>query len=373
MVASALRDRGVTVRAFYLNESPKVPLGSLSQFLAASDGDARRIGRLQQPVVHLNNVYHRLSPLGFRALANWVQETGTRAVWTQHDGNSLAPDALLTTRGRGGYSLPTSPLAALQPHVWDAGRLRSVAKWARWMSQARGRRALAAVCTTVVPCDALRVLLETAGWPGSVRILPNPLDPGQLSSQDSPAFSISRENWVYVGSVTEAKGLPHLLNSGDVQFLNNLVVVGDGPGRVLEQCARSVRQRGLKTRFLGRLSRADSVAAIARSGGVVVPTLGFESSSLVVGIALEKGVSVLASRMLGTASTIGAVPGVALYDSLDPEATRLATCGWKVPDQRAVGEGRHRGSFVPLEEHIDQLLGIYTGAPLAILHRSACG
>ena len=106
---------------------------------------------------------------------------------------------------------------------------------------------------------------------------------------------------IFVGRLSAEKGLPGLLEAMSLMKAGagaKLVIVGDGPLRT--SLERQCKALGLAERveFLGRLPEADTLAEIANSDILVLPSF-MEGLPIVLMEALALGVAVVASRVAG--------------------------------------------------------------------------
>jgi colanic acid/amylovoran biosynthesis glycosyltransferase len=106
---------------------------------------------------------------------------------------------------------------------------------------------------------------------------------------------------IFVGRLSPEKGLAGLLEALSVSKLLSridLIIVGDGP---LADAARSQAERlgiASNVKFLGRLSEQETLAEIASSDSLVLPSF-MEGLPVVLMEALALGVPVIASRVAG--------------------------------------------------------------------------
>jgi glycosyltransferase involved in cell wall biosynthesis len=117
-------------------------------------------------------------------------------------------------------------------------------------------------------------------------IVPNfaedvPDRPGEITQ-------LGQHNWLYVGRLSEEKGILPLLEHWPQN--EGLVVVGDGP---LDEEARRI-SRGKKVTFLGNLSKDRVADQMARARGLIFPSICLENSPLVVAEALGHSLPVIA-------------------------------------------------------------------------------
>ncbi|MGN6113734.1 MAG: glycosyltransferase [Luteimonas sp.] len=243
-------------------------------FLAAQLAVLRRLRRSWQPdAVHA----HWLLPQGFLAvLGAWSQRESTPVVVTSH-GTDL-------------YSLRAPLLAALKRFV--------------------ARRAAA---VTVVSAAMREELRRLDADDAKVGVLPMGAD---LVGRFTPDAAVARsgDELLFVGRITETKGLRHLLDAMPAILAarpsTRLTVVGFGPG--LEARAAQASDLGIadKVRFEGALPQ-DALPALYRRAAMLVapfeeaPSGAREGLGLVMVEATGCGCPVVTTRQPATGDVFG--------------------------------------------------------------------
>ena len=199
------------------------------------------------------------------------------------------------------------------------------------------RMAIARAATTITLTEKLRQrLLDEGRDPRSVVVIPSGVNltlfDGDMSD---PLPSIAHPRIVYVGRLTEHKGLRTLLGALPlVDDAAEAVIVGDGPMRQeLETLARAT---GRHVHFTGFVPHA-AVPAVLRCADVVVLPSVYEELGSVLVEAMAAGAPIVASRVGGIPEALGDGRAGLLVPPEQPEAlaraiddvlsdTALATC-----------------------------------------------
>jgi glycosyltransferase involved in cell wall biosynthesis len=136
-----------------------------------------------------------------------------------------------------------------------------------------------------------RAKLIEGGLPAErIRVKPNFVlpDPGARSGRGEYAM--------FVGRLVESKGLPTLLAAWGRLSNIPLMIVGDGPYR--EQLESELKSQELPSvRYMGRLSRVDTLAAMKDARFLVFPSEWYEGFPVTIAEAFACGVPVICSRL----------------------------------------------------------------------------
>jgi glycosyltransferase involved in cell wall biosynthesis len=339
--ADALRDRGHEVM-FLPGDAhlpPPAPLAYIDS-PRARRLLARELDAFAPEVVHLHNIYHRLSPGILATLARWKRLAGSRrVVMTLHDYHLVCPNAGLRyfRAGAGHVADPDRlrSLAFLLTRRWDhRGRTHSVAKLAQHLWNYRLLRRRRAIDALVAPsrfmADTVASVLGTACPP--VAVIPNPIDPPpaipERTHDAGRPFTL-----LFAGRVEPEKGLPpfiaHLRGVADLR----LEIVGEGSD--LEACRFAAREAGVDLVTPGRLSHADTLARLAQADAAVLPSLVPETDGMIVAEALSVNVPVLVTHLGAPPELVVDSGAGACFNSRDGGSVREAL-------ERIRGETRTR-------------------------------
>jgi len=247
-------------------------------------------------IVHLQNVYHHLSPSVIAA----CRDAGVPVVQTLHDYKFICPN----------YTLFTDGAACERCHVyryWNAVAYKCL-KGSRSSSAAAAlemwvHRALRiyedGVSRFITPSAAMRDIFVRWGKdPEKIVHLPNLVDLSRLP----PRSPDSGSGFLFVGRLEEWKGAHLVVDAAAAAPDLNFEVLGSGPlETVLRERAATLGLSNLK--FRGFLPREEVYAAMRRCRTVLVPSIGHDPFPTV---ALEAGA--LGKPVI--ASAIGGIPEI---------------------------------------------------------------
>ena len=328
--AAALREAGVDVRVVAVtnDEQNARPLHRLRAISTIATGfgisPIRMLDGFEPDVIHVHNLFPYL---GHR----WLQNVEQPVVATMHSYRPLCANGYLYRAGDVCTLCPSGRRwSGVRHGCYRGSRLATVPlAWAGRKGAASDPLVVAARRVLVLSERARSVFAE-AGVPESKlhrdwHFVPDSHDPGYGTDRD--------ERWVFVGRLTEEKGIAPLVDEWPASV--PLLVVGDGPMRSsLEQAAK-----GKDIRFAGRLSRPEVLMAMRESFGLVMPSLWYETISLVYLEALAAGLPVVAFR-----------PNV-VADSVERDGTGLVASWGSLASSLEEG---HRG-FDALRAHCRSL------------------
>jgi glycosyltransferase involved in cell wall biosynthesis len=258
-----------------------------------SSASARRLAtmvdRFAPDVVHVHNVFPLITP----SILPMLRDAGVPTTATIHNyrlicaGGSLyrdgAPchDCVGRVQWRGPvHGCYRSSAAATAPIA--VGNTLGLRQWRQ-------------VDVLLALSPAQRDLLVAGGLPADrIRVKPNFVD----DPTDAPGFvapPTTRDGFVFVGRLTDTKGIPTLLDAWrslrSIGVPPRLTVIGDGP---LADVVASEAD-GATISFSGRRTRQEVAAAMAQAVAVVVPSSWEETFGLNVVEAMAVGTPVIAT------------------------------------------------------------------------------
>ena len=201
--------------------------------------------------------------------------------------------------------------------------------------------------------DFQRQLMVQGGLPAErIGVIPNFLEP------DPGRGSDSRAGLLFVGRLTQEKGVPALLQATGV-VPGIVSVAGDGP---LTDLAEQADAAG-HIAYLGQLTRSSVADHIRRTTALILPSVWFEGLPLVLIEAFASGTPVIASRIGSLAELIddgvtglfaepGNVRDLADADRGGLAITRAKCMRWAAT--RATGTRRGSGerrTWLPCSRH----------------------
>lgn len=158
-------------------------------------------------------------------------------------------------------------------------------------------------CVLAVSEATAESIRTVAGRMGPIEVIPNGIPGPSIVREEREPGCVTM-----VGRLEPNKGFEHGIQAvarlGEHMPDVHLAIVGVGEGLLeLQRLAAGLRVAD-RVHFLGRCSREETRAAMARSAVVLIPSLTIEGFSLVAAEAAFLGVPVVAYRTGGLASTV---------------------------------------------------------------------
>ena len=290
--AAMLRARGHRVEQYIVrNDDLRGARAAIRTGLeAAGSPSARRalaglLARSRPDVVHVHNVFPRLTPSVYRATA----EAGVATVQTLHNYRVACANALLFRDGRPcERCLGGSPLPALRFGCYRGSRLATLAA-ARYV-RAMAAGALDRVERVIALSEFSRIVFLRAGLdPARLVVKPNFTEPDLEPRRTSAApFAL------YAGRLSEEKGIEWLVRHWPRDALP-LRIAGEGP---LADRLRAGAGAGASpnVELCGRVPRETVRAWMREAVFAAVPSACYENFPMVVIEAYAAGLPVLAAR-----------------------------------------------------------------------------
>ena len=253
----------------------------------AARGFDRLIADFDPDVVHVHGIHRQLSP----SILGVARRHRVPVVQTLHDYHHLCPADALLYRG----SEPCEPRRC--GSLWYGPCVRgrcvrgslsaSVLSAAETSFQRVMRSYERGVARFVSPSIFLKVQMQRGGWAKACDVVPNAVPVEQVRPGLGEGFCV-------IGRLSKEKGVEVALEAARRARVR-MTVAGEGPISSRLQIAYP------EADFVGRLNSGAVAALVARSRGVVVPSVWFENASM----------SVLETMAAGTplvASAIGGIP-----------------------------------------------------------------
>ena len=245
-----------------------------------------------------------------------------------------------------------------RPSMWPA--VPAAGALMAWRNR-RLRQGLNAASKLIAPTEFVQHWYASHGVPSdNLVVIPHGIDlVGASTSEGHRTDSPIR--FVYIGGLSWQKGIHVLVEAfGGVRGNAELWIAGDG-SPYPEYVSRLRAQASRNVRFLGVLGREAVRSALLQADVVVIPSLWYETFSLVAHEAYAAGVPLIVSRLGALAEAVR--EGV---DGL------LATAGdvaaWRAALQRVTDQpdllARLRANVrrpMTLEEHVDRVESVYAG------------
>jgi glycosyltransferase involved in cell wall biosynthesis len=265
--------------------------GRLLWSTSAERGMADVLSGFRPDVLHLHNIYHQLSPSILRA----ARRATVPMIMTLHDYKLACPTYRFADQH--GICEACVPRRFWNPTLRRCNRgsiaastLNGVEMTLHTMLGAYGP-----VHLFVCPSRFLEgKMRESRVYPDRLRWVPNYVDADAIIPKTSPGGDV-----VYVGRLSEEKGVDVLLEALERAPTLRVEIVGDGPERSsLERLAASLGV-GERVRFRGRLPAVDVHEALRTAAVATVPSRWYENMPITVLEAFAAGVPVVASALGG--------------------------------------------------------------------------
>jgi glycosyltransferase involved in cell wall biosynthesis len=161
----------------------------------------------------------------------------------------------------------------------------------------------------------------------------------------------------YVGTISHHKGIPVLLEAFDGFHEGELFLYGSRNDEILRSYAHVLAQENVH--FEGELCERDKAGALSRLDALIVPSVWYENSPLVIHEAFLAGLPVITSDIGGMAELVtDGVNGVHFRAGDPIDLRRKLTESCVAPARLA-----HMASQLPhvksMEEHTRELIGYY--------------
>ncbi|MBX3010561.1 MAG: glycosyltransferase family 4 protein [Caldilineaceae bacterium] len=215
----------------------------------------------------------------------------------------------------------------------------------------------------IAPSEFLRQQYIQQGWPANkVRTIENGMDRRRLLAADASALPVppQRPHFGFIGSLAWQKGV-HVLIEAFNQLPEHAALTIYGNETVFPDYTATLRQlaRHPQIRFAGPIGFDQVGAALQQLDALVVPSLWYENSPLVIQEAYIVGVPVIASRIGALAEKVQDQQNGLLFPTGNSQA--LAATLQQLIDHPEQLTTLRRGITPPptLEEHLAQLVALY--------------
>ncbi len=248
-------------------------------------------------IVHLNNIYHQLSPSILRPIA----KRGIPAVLTLHDYKLACPTYQFLADGEICEACIGGHFSHAIRKRCNRGSLAASIASATELAVHTRFGAYDSIDLFLCPSVFLSTQMERANvYPDRLRHNPNFVDLGKIEPAQRPGDGI-----VFAGRLSHEKGVDVLIDAA-AALGEELHIAGSGPdAAVLEERAASA---GAKVTFHGRLATDELHELMRRSRVSVLPARWYENQPLSVLESYGCAVPVIASDLGGLPEIV--VPGV---------------------------------------------------------------
>lgn len=310
---------------------------------------ARILKEFAPDVVHLHNIHSYLSPV----VAKLAKKYGAKVVWTLHDYKLLCPSYaclkagetcemcyndkkwVLKNRCMKG-SLAASALAFLEAKYWNKSKLEKYTD--------------AFVC----PSEFMQSRMKIGGF-GKLNVVCNFVDPVKLDLFKQQDASKRGDYYIYVGRLSQEKGVSTLINVAKM-LPYKLKVVGGGP---LEEQLKTLCAGNANIEFLGHQDATTVARLLSSAKFAVVPSECYENNPLSVIESLCAGTPVVGAKMGGIPELIDGGKGIIFEARNEKMLKQAIENAFSQEWQHEKIKGIALKSFSP-ERHYDKVKAIYS-------------
>jgi len=322
---------------------------------SARVGMAAVLDDFEPDVVHLNNIYHQLSP----SILSPIRKRGIRSVLTLHDYKLACPTYQFLADGEICQACLGGKFSNAVRKRCNRGSLAASLASATELAIHTNLSLYGSVDLFLCPSSFLKDQMEAAGvFPDRLRHNPNFVDIGETYAADAPGHGV-----VYFGRLSYEKGIDVLIDA--VAAIGEpLRIAGTGPA---EQTLKSRAERsGADIEFLGRLPKEALHDVVRASRVSVLPARWYENQPLSVLESYACGVPVVASSLGGLPEIVIDGETGALVPHNDVAALSSALSRYVDDEAMAYQHGRAgrtlvEGVYSP-EAHIERLFDLYDEA-----------
>jgi len=340
---------------------PRVRLAIDTSWSASSYRSVRDlIGRERPDVAHFHNTFPQISPSAYAA----CRDRGVPVVQTLHNYRLICAGALLQREGQPCQECVNgSQIFGLLPGLRHRCYRGSLAATGALTLMLAANRLSGAYVHNVDRYIALTRFaasrLAAGGLPADrIVVKPNCLEETPERGGGSGGFAL------YVGRLSQEKGVRTLLNAWRHLGSRRLLIVGQGP--LHEELRETARTAGLAVEFLGHRPRAEVLALTRQAMFLIVPSEWFEGFPMVVVEAFACGTPVIASKIGSLDEIVADGLTGAKFRPADPEELAEAVRRLSAdPDGLARMRIAARATFdreYRSERNLSQLLAIYRDA-----------
>jgi glycosyltransferase involved in cell wall biosynthesis len=263
---------------------------------AAARALREAVRRLRPDVAHVHNTWYALSP----SVVAELHDAGVPVVMTLHNYRLLCANGMLFRDGRPCEDCVGShPWHGVRHGCYRASMALSVPAAATIALHRQLGTWQRRVGVFVAMTQFARERFVAGGLPAE-RIIVKPHFVADLGLRSTPP-SASKQ-LLYVGRLSAEKGVGVLVEAFSRLTDRNglqLVIVGDGPER-----AALERRAGPGVRFVGRLSREETLRRMHGARALAFPSIWYEGQPMAVLEAMAAGLPVVASDIGGVAEIL---------------------------------------------------------------------
>lgn len=302
-----------------------------------------KIQSFKPDVVHVHNLFPNIS-------TNWLTKWDGPIVATLHNFRPVCASGTLFRDSAGCTLCPDHGSHHAVMHAcYKESRLATLPLAIRNRGGVDADRVLARSNKLIVLSDRAKTMYEHAGLRSEkVSVLPNFVSSEGFKPETQPGA-----HWVYVGRLTEEKGIMRLLQNWPAD--KNLYIYGDGPLR-----AAVVDRTTKRIKYKGKVIREEIPGVLAAARGLVFPSLWAEGAVPLTYVeALAAGRPVVAYQGNGAADDIYLSGAGQVFTDWSELPASLDTVEANLRENCARARDRYEFEFTT-EKWMDRIIDLYT-------------
>ncbi|MHA2040093.1 MAG: glycosyltransferase [Promethearchaeota archaeon] len=307
-------------------------------------------------IAHLQNIYHHITPSVFYSL----RKNGIPIVWTLHDYNIICPNTSFLSHDivcerckKRRYYWPS--LTKCKKNSFGASTMAAIET-----SLHRIMNVNSLVDTFITPSAFLKNKMIEYGFQGdNIEYLNNFNDIELSDVSNDPG-----DYYLYIGRLSQEKGLRTLLDAALRADSGRLKILGDGPLREELKSYIASKTKNNTIEFLGHVEHKEVIELLKKCSFVILPSECYENFPYSIIEAFACGKPVIASRLGGIPEIVRNWENGLLFEPGDSDNLSLKIKFLMNHPSQTVKMGKAARSFVEQElnrdTYYDKLNDIYT-------------
>ncbi|MDW3094196.1 MAG: glycosyltransferase family 4 protein [Gammaproteobacteria bacterium] len=253
-----------------------------------------KIQSFKPDIVHFHNTFPQITPSGYAA----CKDMGIPVIQTLHNFRLLCANALLLREGKSCELCVSGSMFNALKYKCYRNSLSATASQVLCLKRNRYNGSYANNVDRYITLTkfAEKKFIEAGFSSEQFVTRPNFLP-------DPPKMREIKQNYaIFVGRVTEEKGVYTLLNAWKKTNGIELRIVGDG--ELLAKCKKYVDENNINVRFMGYLSRHEVIPAIQDASFMILPSNCYEGFPISLLEAFACGTPIIVSNIGGQSEII---------------------------------------------------------------------